>query len=668
MSKVFESQSLTDEADKRKKQYEALEEQLRALRQAFQGVADLGDALKGKGADNIKDFFQGQAEIADSWLTLVSAQIAFLNGISGDIKDQELSDTYVETSFLEHELPNADLKASEIVSAHKAEIDSILSGISDIIHLDTYTLDDYADKMGDAQKTRRDTITAVDTLDESLTAEYQNLESLDNAVLSKYSVLMQATSNGKSASPMYYDKKAFHSNEIYKSVTATEKQGTDYIDAKAQQAEARRLQEKAEEEANKPWYEKTWDGICNFTGEVTGYYDYKRAAEGVDPVTGEKLSTAERVTAGAMAAAGFIPVVGWAGRAFKGGKAIYKTGKTVIAAEHALDAYKTGKSLDILKMTEMGAYGLVASNGFTEAVTGRDMFGNKVSEEKRKQGALEAALSLVGAGALAKHVNKGIPLAKSPQASKVEKGKKILDQVKEFKVPTNVKIRVHKTVTPDGATFPIIHADVKTTAVKDLGIVKMAGSGSSGSTPTRLIPGTPGKVTGGSSTKLGKNMFEQMGLPRSTKRTPYQAQHIIPKEFRNHPVLKKLGMDMDDASNGFFLRVPEDDISATSRHKGYHSVYSSFVRKKLDEIDVNQSVDVIEKQVYGLQQKLRELQEKGLPLYMRDDYLQTELKKIKEKGFEAYKLERKEDSASRKPVWKRGGGATVDLWERWYNK
>ncbi|MGF9999187.1 T7SS effector LXG polymorphic toxin [Bacillus velezensis] len=475
MSKVFESQSLTDEADKRKKQYEALEEQLRALKQAFQGVADLGDALKGKGADNIKDFFQGQAEIADSWLTLVSAQIAFLNGISGDIKDQELSDSYAETSFLEHELPNADLRASEIVSAHKAEIDSILSGISDIIHLDTYTLDDYADKMGDAQKTRRDTITAVDTLDESLTAEYQNLESLDNAVLSKYSVLMQATSNGKSASPMYYDKKAFHSNEIYKSVMATEKQGTDYIDAKAQQAEARRLQEKAEEEANKPWYEKTWDGICNFTGEVTGYYDYKRAAEGVDPVTGEKLSTAERVTAGAMAAAGFIPVVGWAGRAFKGGKAIYKTGKTVIAAEHALDAYKTGKSLDILKMTEMGAYGLVASNGFTEAVTGRDMFGNKVSEEKRKQGALEAALSLVGAGALAKHVNKGIPLATH---SKVQKANKTLEKVKQFKVPTNVRVYAERPVTANGFTygFPTVRVDVEKTAVKELGIVKMASS------------------------------------------------------------------------------------------------------------------------------------------------------------------------------------------------
>ncbi|CAI6320986.1 hypothetical protein NRS6085_20175 [Bacillus subtilis] len=173
-----------------------------------------------------------------------------------------------------------------------------------------------------------------------------------------------------------------------------------------------------------------------------------------------------------MAAVGYIPVVGWAGRAFKGGKAICKTGKAAIAAEHALDAYKTGKSLDILKMTEMGAYGLVASNGFSEAVTGRDMFGNKVSEEKRKQGALEAALSLVGAGALAKHIDKGIPLATH---SKVQKANKTLEKVKQFKVPTNVRVYAERPVTPEGFTFgiPTVRVDVEKTAVKDLGIVKM---------------------------------------------------------------------------------------------------------------------------------------------------------------------------------------------------
>ncbi|BCB04107.1 hypothetical protein KH172YL63_22400 [Bacillus sp. KH172YL63] len=183
----------------------------------------------------------------------------------------------------------------------------------------------------------------------------------------------------------------------------------------------------------------------------------------------------------------------------------------------------------------------------------------------------------------------------------------------------------------------------------------------------RLIPGTPGKVTGGSSTKLGKNMFEGMGLPKVTKRTPYQAQHIIPKEFRSHPVLQKIGMDMDNASNGFFLRVPDADVSVTSRHKGYHAVYSNFVRGKLDEIDIRQDISIIEKKVYELQQKLRLLQEKGLPLYMQDNYLENELKRIKEIGMEQYTKERMDKEVTN-PVWKRGGGATVDLWERWYNK
>lgn len=59
-------------------------------------------------------------------------------------------------------------------------------------------------------------------------------------------------------------------------------------------------------------------------------------------------------------------------------------------------------------------------------------------------------------------------------------------------------------------------------------LVGGAGDGS------RLIPG---KVTDGSSSKLGRNMFEEMGLRRSTKRSPYQAQHIIPAEFNGNPVI-----------------------------------------------------------------------------------------------------------------------------------
>ena len=147
------------------------------------------------------------------------------------------------------------------------------------------------------------------------------------------------------------------------------------------------------------------------------------------------------------------------------------------------------------------------------------------------------------------------------------------------------------------------------------GWAQQALPGEGSGTGERLIPGMEGVVTGGDSTKLGKNMMESMGLPRGTNWTGHQAQHIIPVEMANHPVLQRNGMDLDDASNGLFLRTPADDISAMSRHRGYHSTYNEFVKTQLDAMDISQSVDVLQKQVYDLQQNLKYLQQRGLPLY-----------------------------------------------------
>ncbi|BBP87247.1 hypothetical protein BsIDN1_08650 [Bacillus safensis] len=87
--------------------------------------------------------------------------------------------------------------------------------------------------------------------------------------------------------------------------------------------------------------------------ELTGVNDAKRAATGVDPITGEELTAGQRVAAGGMAAAGYIPIVGWAGRIFKGGKAVYKTTQATSAAVRAVDIYKTSqKSFDALKTSK----------------------------------------------------------------------------------------------------------------------------------------------------------------------------------------------------------------------------------------------------------------------------------------------------------------------------
>ncbi|HFI2421193.1 AHH domain-containing protein [Bacillus paranthracis] len=173
---------------------------------------------------------------------------------------------------------------------------------------------------------------------------------------------------------------------------------------------------------------------------------------------------------------------------------------------------------------------------------------------------------------------------------------------------------------------------------------------------TRLIPGTPGKVTGGSSTKLGQNLLESMGLPRSASWKGYQAQHIIPKNLRNHPVLKRIGMDMDHADNGIFLPIPAKDPSALSRHRGFHSVYNNVVKDQLDKLNINQSIKELEQQVFELQQKLKKGTESGLPLYKS---------KVLEIGIEKfYKTKLNEEIK----IWQRGGGATEELWERWINK
>ncbi|NPC94281.1 ribonuclease YeeF family protein [Bacillus sp. WMMC1349] len=409
-AKVFEASTLIERADQRKKDYENLKEKLQTLKTACLGVADLGDDFTGKGADNIKEFFRGQAEVVDSWIKLADMQISFFNGVAGDVKEKKLTDSYIEMSFLKTELKNADKKSDQIVDSLKSDMDRIIDRVNDIVDLDKWTDHNYTVEMSKAQTTRKNAIDAVDDLDESLTGEYTRAVAEAESVFKKYSALMEATSNGKSASPMYFDKKAFHSNKSYKEAIKTDKQATTYINAKKEQAEARELQAKQEEEMerlrklqeeeeNKPWYQKALDGTKTFVGEASGYYDYKRAKDGVDPVTGEKLTAGQRAAAAAMAAAGFIPVVGWAGRAAKGAKGVYgayKAGKAISTADKALTAYKTTATFNNLQNVQKGLYGLASTNGFSEALTGRDVFGNKVSAEQKQQ-SLNHALSALGA-------------------------------------------------------------------------------------------------------------------------------------------------------------------------------------------------------------------------------------------------------------------------------
>ena len=90
------------------------------------------------------------------------------------------------------------------------------------------------------------------------------------------------------------------------------------------------------------------------------------------------------------------------------------------------------------------------------------------------------------------------------------------------------------------------------------------------------------------SKKLGQNMMEDMGLDKKTSWKGYAAHHIIPSKFKNHPVIKRLNLDLNNATNGIFLRKPGSGVSAMSRHGGGHGLYNEFVELQLSKIDLNQ--------------------------------------------------------------------------------
>ncbi|MCF6796558.1 T7SS effector LXG polymorphic toxin [Priestia megaterium] len=404
MGKVYDAKALFDVAKDREKAYDELLSQLGELKKALQGVADLEGSLEGKGADNIKSFYKQHADTAGQWENLIKMQQSYFSTLHVKAEKAKLTgSTIVTESFLETELKNANSNAKQMVAQQHDDLQSILNGIDDIVSISAFSTSEFNDKIEEAEKKRTDTIEAVNQLDAEWSKEYSEMDDFYTVVDTLVSGLELATSQGGSVYQLAFDEKAYHDSELYKVQTKLNDYATSYVDYNKQQEEVYELEKKQEEEANKPWYEKTWDAVSTFTGEVSGYYDYKRAAEGVDPVTGEKLSTSQRVAAGAMAAAGFIPVVGWVGRAAKGGKAIYKTAKGLSAADHALDAYKSAKSFKVLEQTEKGLYGLVAANGLGEYMTGRDMFGNKISEEQRKASLLQA-LGIAGAGALSTKV------------------------------------------------------------------------------------------------------------------------------------------------------------------------------------------------------------------------------------------------------------------------
>src|SRR5690625_7797688 len=108
--------------------------------------------------------------------------------------------------------------------------------------------------------------------------------------------------------------------------------------------------------------------------------------DGINPKKEEHSTQAAQMKDATFAAAGFIPMEGWAGSAD--------------IAQSTLAVYKDSDTFTMLRQTDYGIYGVASDNGFSEYITGKDEYGKTLSADKR-QHSLSTGLSVFHNGAQA---------------------------------------------------------------------------------------------------------------------------------------------------------------------------------------------------------------------------------------------------------------------------
>ncbi|MGZ9696600.1 ribonuclease YeeF family protein [Bacillus safensis] len=250
--KILDAPSLLSAVEQRSKAYQELQDEMQHVKKALKSVSGLGDEFTGKGADNIKAFYEDLALYTDTYLDFIDMQKAFLDGVKGKLDDESLGgSTFIDEHFLDAQLKQGIQNNKDMVKEQKEALSTIFDDISDLIELNVFSSKEVNEHLDDANKKRKDAIETVHKIDHELKTEYAKSEAVEKHLSTFYVKMMAATGKGKNAQPMYYDAKAFHETDVYKNHDKIDAQVKAYLKVKKEEKEKRRIKE-LKEKLNDP--------------------------------------------------------------------------------------------------------------------------------------------------------------------------------------------------------------------------------------------------------------------------------------------------------------------------------------------------------------------------------------------------------------------------------
>ncbi|WP_231730841.1 ribonuclease YeeF family protein [Bacillus sp. AM 13(2015)] len=250
--KILDAPSLLSAVEQRSKVYQELRDEMQHVKKALKSVSGLGDEFTGKGADNIKAFYEDLAIYTDTYLDFIDMQKAFLDGVKGKLDDESLGgSTFIDEHFLDAQLKQGIQNNKDMVKEQKEALSTIFDDISDLIELNVFSSKEVNEHLDDANKKRKEAIEAVHKIDHELKTEYAKSEAVEKHLSIFYAKMMAATGKGKNAQPMYYDAKAFHETDVYKNHDKIDAQVKAYLKVKKEEKEKRRIKE-LKEKLNDP--------------------------------------------------------------------------------------------------------------------------------------------------------------------------------------------------------------------------------------------------------------------------------------------------------------------------------------------------------------------------------------------------------------------------------